>query len=426
MTLIAELENRAMAFSQRGNTEATMRVCQEILAIDSNHLSSLRFLADMAIASGDFSATADYLTTLLENSPGDLQALTQLGQALYRQGKLERAVEVYTDYWRIKPGGGTIYLTLGCLYVELGDIDKAAQVFSLGEVVDHDLLSLWKNPETNPGVSQMSKTAWETLCQHHTELHIAAVDAVGKLESLDRIRDAVWPLADMRPVIHEHPQHRPQGFSIKYDTAPTFFDTTMFPWREHLELSYPDIRKEILAELDVATDGRPYLTNRHRLEGKLWEPLVNKMSWASVHLYQNGVANEKVVHKFPQTLEALAGVPLATTNGNPSEVFISVLAPHTRIPAHFGVSSAILTAHLPIEVPPDCGLKVHDDIREPEAGKLMVFDDTWEHSAWNDSDRPRVVLIFEVWRPELSGPEQEAIARSFQARETWIKRRRVD
>ncbi len=120
--------------------------------------------------------------------------------------------------------------------------------------------------------------------------------------------------------------------------------------------------------MNVAADGRPYLSDRHRLEGALWEPLVNKMSWASVHLYQNGVANDMVIHKFPLTLKALAEVPVAITNGKPSEVFISVLAPYTRIPEHYGVSSAILTAHLPIEVPPDCGLQVHEDIRAPEAG----------------------------------------------------------
>ncbi|MEE4144862.1 MAG: aspartyl/asparaginyl beta-hydroxylase domain-containing protein [Halieaceae bacterium] len=426
MTSIAELENLAIAFSQRGDIPSTIRTCQEILAVDGNHLSSLRFLADIAIDSGDLSSAANYLKTLLANSPGDLQALSQLGQALYRRGELEQAVDVYTDYWRIKPGGSTIYLTLGCLYAELGDIDKAAQVFSLGEAVNADLLSLWKNPDTNPGVSKMSKTAWETLCQHHTELHVAAVDADGRQEDLDRIRDAVWPLADMRPVNYRHPKHRPQGFSIKYDTAPTFFDSNMFPWREHLELRYPDIRREILAGLDVATDGKPYLSDRHRLEGQLWEPLVNKMSWASVHLYQNGVANEKVIHKFPETLEALGGVPVATTDGNPSEVFISVLAPHTRIPEHFGVSSAILTAHLPIEVPPGCGLEVHGETRAPEPGKLMVFDDTWEHCAWNDSDQPRVVLIFELWHPELSEPERLAISRSFQARRDWVRRRKVD
>jgi tetratricopeptide (TPR) repeat protein len=415
-----------MAYSQQGDTPSTKRVCLEILSLDSNHLSSLRFLADLAIDSDDFSSAAKYLTTLHENSPGDLQVLTQLGQALYRQGKPEQAVEAYTAYWRIKPGNRMIYLTLGCLYVELGNIDKATQVFSLGEVVDHDLLSLWKNPDTSPGVSQMSKTAWETLCQHHTALHIEAVDAEGKTEHLNRIRDAVWPLADARPINYTHPKHCPQGFSISYDTSPAFFDPNIFMWREQLELRYPDIREEILAGLNVANDGRPYLSDRHRLKGAQWEPLVNKMSWASVHLYQNGIANSKVIEKFPLTLKALAGVPVATTNGNLSEVFISVLAPNTRIPEHFGVSSAILTAHLPIEVPAECGLKVHEEIRIPEAGKLLVFDDTWEHSAWNNGDQPRVVLIFELWHPELNEGEKAAIARSFQARESWVKRRRLD
>jgi aspartyl/asparaginyl beta-hydroxylase (cupin superfamily) len=107
-------------------------------------------------------------------------------------------------------------------------------------------------------------------------------------------------------------------------------------------------------------------------------------------------------------------------------VFISVLAPHTRIPEHFGVSSAILTAHLPIDVPPDCGLQVHEEVQAPESGKLIVFDDTWEHSAWNNSDQPRVVLIFELWHPELSEAEKSAISRSFQARRAWVQRRKVD
>ena len=426
MPSIEELESRAFALSQQGDIEAIVQVCQDMLAIDENHLSSRRFLADIALQAGDFTAATNHLETLRAHSPGDLQVLSQLGQALYRQGKLEQAVVVYTDLWRIKPLSALIYLKLGCLHAELGDIDKAAQVFSLGEALDPDLLSLWKNPATHPDVSQMSKTAWETLCHHHTQLHIASVEAQGKSEHLNRIRDAVWPLADERPVNYAHPKQCPQGFGIRYDTSPTFFDTNIFPWREQLELRYPDIRQEILAGLNVAADGRPYLSDRHRLEGALWEPLVNKMSWASVHLYQNGVANDMVIHKFPLTLKALAEVPVAITNGKPSEVFISVLAPYTRIPEHYGVSSAILTAHLPIEVPPDCGLQVHEDIRAPEAGKLMVFDDTWEHSAWNNSPYARVVLIFELWHPALKEAEKEAITRSFQARESWLKSRSVD
>jgi tetratricopeptide (TPR) repeat protein len=423
MPSIAELEEQAAAFSQQGDTAATERVCRDILAREPGHLSSLRFLADLALQAGDYAAAQTHLEVMRTQMPADLQLLSQLGQVLYRLGRLEDAAGVYEDYWRINPRKSMIYLTLGCLYVELGKIDKAAQVFSLGETVDSRLLSLWKNPDTPAAVAQMSKTAWETLRRHHTELHTQTVEALG---DSGRIRDAVWPLLDARDINYQHDKQRAQVFYIRYPSSPPFFERETFAWCAQLESQYPELREEILAGLDVGADGRPYLGDGHQLQGDQWEPLVNKMSWASVHLYSRGVANAGVIGKFPKTLAALAQVPLATHKGNPAEVFISVLAPHTRIPEHYGVSSAILTAHLPIDVPPDCGLKVHEETRAPEAGRLMVFDDTWEHSAWNNSDQQRVVLIFELWHPELTEAERAAISRSFEAREAWLQSRSVD
>lgn len=426
MPSIEELENRAAAFSQRGDIASTERVCREILALDKQHLSSLRFLADRALQAGDFAAAQDMLQAMIAVSPGDSRLRSELGQVLYRLGRLPQAVAAYEDCWRINPRQRLIYLTLGHLHLELGNVDKAAQVFSLGEGVDRNILSLWKDPAVNPAVAQMSKTAWETLGRHHADLHIKAVETLGDTKGTARIRDAVWPLLDSREVTYQHPRQRPQIFSITHPESPAFFEREMFTWHEQLERQYPEIRDEILAGLDVAKDGKPYLGDGHRLEGEQWEPLVNKMSWASVHLYSRGVANQQVIGKFPKTLAALERLPLSTFDGNPAEVFVSVLAPHTRIPEHYGVSSAILTAHLPIEVPPGCALQVHEETRVPEAGKLMVFDDTWEHSAWNDSDRQRVVLIFELWHPGLTELEQEAISRSFQAREHWLQQRSVD
>ena len=61
-----------------------------------------------------------------------------------------------------------------------------------------------------------------------------------------------------------------------------------------------------------------------------------------------------------------------------------------------------LICHLPLIVPPGCGFRVGNETREWEEGKLLIFDDTIEHEAWNESDQDRVVLIFDIWRPELS------------------------
>jgi len=63
--------------------------------------------------------------------------------------------------------------------------------------------------------------------------------------------------------------------------------------------------------------------------------------------------------------------------------------------------------HLPLVVPDKslCRIRVGDETRNWEEGKVLVFDDSFEHEAWNDAELPRVVLIFDVWHPELSTPE---------------------
>jgi aspartyl/asparaginyl beta-hydroxylase (cupin superfamily) len=57
----------------------------------------------------------------------------------------------------------------------------------------------------------------------------------------------------------------------------------------------------------------------------------------------------------------------------------------------------------------------HYRTRAWEPGKLPIFDDTIEHEAWNDSDRDRVILIFDIWRPELSLDERRAVTAIFEA-----------
>ena len=88
----------------------------------------------------------------------------------------------------------------------------------------------------------------------------------------------------------------------------------------------------------------------------------------------------------------------------------SLLAPRTRIPPHTGVANTRLVCHLPLIVPERCWFRVGAETREWEVGKAFVFDDTIEHEAANDSDRLRVVFIFDVWHPGLSEAERDTVA----------------
>ena len=108
-------------------------------------------------------------------------------------------------------------------------------------------------------------------------------------------------------------------------------------------------------------------------------------------------------------MAALRGAPQPDQPGRTPSAMFSLLKPKTRIPPHTGVSNVRLVTHLPLIVPPGCGFRVGNDTREWETGKAWVFDDTIEHEAWNDSEQLRVVLIFDVWHPQLSAAERAMI-----------------
>jgi aspartyl/asparaginyl beta-hydroxylase (cupin superfamily) len=69
-----------------------------------------------------------------------------------------------------------------------------------------------------------------------------------------------------------------------------------------------------------------------------------------------------------------------------------------------------LICHLPLIVPENCGaIRVGNEARHWVEGEMLIFDDSMQHEAWNDSDRERVVLLFDIWRPELSEEERALV-----------------
>ena len=106
---------------------------------------------------------------------------------------------------------------------------------------------------------------------------------------------------------------------------------------------------------------------------------------------------------------AVGAPPQPEQAGRTPTAMFSLLKPRTRIPPHVGVSNARLVTHLPLIVPPGCGFRVANETRQWVPGQAWVFDDTIEHEAWNDSDKLRVVLIFDIWHPHLTAAERAMI-----------------
>ena len=105
-------------------------------------------------------------------------------------------------------------------------------------------------------------------------------------------------------------------------------------------------------------------------------------------------------------LAALELAPLERIAGRSPFALFSKRAPGAVIAPHTRFHNSRLVCHLPLIVPDDCGFRVGNETRTWVPGKAFVFDDTIEHEARNESAETRIVLIFNIWRPELTLPER--------------------
>lgn len=200
-----------------------------------------------------------------------------------------------------------------------------------------------------------------------------------------------------------------------------YFDPAEFAWAGAVEAATDVIRGELLAMLAGDRGGfLPYI--RSEANQPRDHPLLDRLDWSALFFCENGQMNEAVIASCPRTWEIMQQLPLPAIDQAGPSVMFSLLKPGTRIPAHTGTHNTRLICHLPLIVPPACGFRVGNETREWEVGKLIIFDDTIEHEAWNDSAEERVVLIFDVWRPELSMQEREEVTALFAASQAELRR----
>jgi aspartyl/asparaginyl beta-hydroxylase (cupin superfamily) len=111
----------------------------------------------------------------------------------------------------------------------------------------------------------------------------------------------------------------------------------------------------------------------------------------------------------------LEQAPIPVIVGRSPMAMVSVLKPGTHIQPHTGMLNTRLICHIPLIVPDGCRLRVGGETRDVVFGKAMIFDDSVEHEAWNQGKADRAVLLFEIWRPELSEDERTALTAVFDS-----------
>jgi beta-hydroxylase len=167
-------------------------------------------------------------------------------------------------------------------------------------------------------------------------------------------------------------------------------DTRDFAWTQLLRDNWEAIRDEAVS-VALQPEAAPSLATispDHRAIAK-----VNM--WRSFFLWGYGFPAEENLERCPNTTKIIEQIPGLNT------AFFSILAPGTHIPDHRGVTKALITCHLGLIVPKDgdVRMRVDDRIVRWAEGETLVFDDTYQHEVWNDTENTRVVLLIQFARP---------------------------
>jgi aspartyl/asparaginyl beta-hydroxylase (cupin superfamily) len=226
---------------------------------------------------------------------------------------------------------------------------------------------------------------------------------------IERFRSNV--LRKTRP-FHSEPTH----FHFPELAEREFHPRALFPWVDAIEQSTDAIAEELRSVMAAErAELVPYIQYEDHMPLDQWRDLNRNADWTAIHLWKNGERVDANARHCPKTMTLLERVPQPQVRGAGPNAMFSLLAPHTRIPPHVGVNNARLVCHLPLVVPEGCWFRVGAETRHWRRGEAFVFDDTIEHEAMNPSDQLRVVFIFDVWHPDLTAVERDAVRALIEA-----------
>jgi len=174
-----------------------------------------------------------------------------------------------------------------------------------------------------------------------------------------------------------------------------------------LTKNYKIILDEYIKNKNIESD---YILNQdeHKLNNGVWK-------WNSYIL--KGEKQSKFLIDYPETykiLESFTKKPKLMINIPFSYAFISILKKNSKIAAHYGPCNLRIRCHFPLVIPEgDCGMEIGGKTVKWEVGKPLFFDDCYEHKVWNNTEEDRVVLLFDIWHPEIEDVEVDAITDMF-------------
>lgn len=413
------MAERALFHAQRGELAEARALYADILAADPANPDAINFIAIAALQTGDVPQSLRLLRQGIAAHPKDPVLHKNLGLACRSSGDTQGALAAFAEATRLKPDFVVALLNQGALLLELGRDDEALHAYMQGFSTAEksgQFLNLSSIPQ---GVRVLAEKGFKALREARlTAFHAALAPAEREYgpAAFTRVWHCLHAYLDMQPEVPLPELQRPTFMRFPGLDNRAWFEREEFSWMQELERHTGEIREELLSVLAADVGFRPFIQVPTAHPGAAyWRQLNDSPSWNAFFFYRDGARNAENHARCPATSAALDAAPLIRVAEHSPETFFSVLKPGAHIPPHTGVVNVRLVVHLPLIVPPDCGIRVGNETRGWEEGRCVVFDDTFEHEAWNRSDQTRVVLICDIWNPYLTAAERDGMRIAIEA-----------
>jgi len=375
----AVLNELGLRMLQRGDAARARELFARATQADPGHPALWSNLASSLHALKLLTEEFDALERALALEPRHLPSLLQKGALLEANGDARNAARAYRAALATLPPGNT------------------QPPETVAEMIEHARAAITKDDDA---------------LASEIDVRLAAIRERHGGGRFRRVEHCIDLLTGRRT------RHLPQPSFMYFPEIPAveFFDRSDFPWLDAIEAASDEIRAELMSVLVADREGlEPYVAYPEGTPLNQWKELNKSRRWSAYFLWNQSVPQPAHLARCPRTAELLMKAPQCDVAARGPTAFFSILEADTRIPLHSGVTNTRLTVHLPLIVPPDCSFRVGSETREWVPGKAWVFDDTIEHEAWNDSDTPRALLIFDIWNPLLTAAERDLIRAATEA-----------
>lgn len=361
-----------------------------------------------ALRRGDSATARTYFTDAIKSRSGIPEPWFLLAQACRHQGDRVAEIEALERVLGADQTNLAALLMMGDSKASVGDDRAATSYFK--RALGYAGVSSAVPPALHPllNAAEQWLQASQSRFADHLNTQLSAKGLTGTQPP--RIAEALsLLLGEKQRYVQE-----PTVFYLPGLPQRQFYEREEFSWIAEMEALVSDMQEELSAVREFGNSFDPYIVTQEGRPRSV-NPLADNKKWGAWYFWENGKRIAAHGTQCPKTMAALDLAPIPVIQNRSPMALYSILEPDTHIIPHHGALNTRLICHIPLVVPENCALRCGNETRKWREGKALIFDDSIEHEAWNRSSETRIILLFDIWRPEISEAEKQALVAIFEA-----------